>query len=884
MWSPTHCNVTVQRARGLLTKGKNGTNNCFVTIALGKEKYQTSVKDKSETNVNWNEECELKIPDQGNRAELTLTCLHRNNLGIDEFLGQATLPLNEMDVYDRPRSKWFKLESKPGKEKKNKERGELEVRIGFVVKSGSLTDLSKKDKHKSSIGQLASSVGGSLLSIGNGEKRKSIKKLAGSLSSKLHLRSKKKHPDAGGDDNSSFSGSFASIGTPNSSTGGQGGSGRRRGQRAGEADPGVISEDEDEFVFDNLSHKSSGSSLNIQRSGLQPPPTTMGGGAPNFAPRNPSPLLSNGNGLGNGLAIGNGVGKVHHGGKPNKKPETLDEDPPIDAEMEQLELDFSVRARTLPPPSKPPRIPQLQLEEEKDVQYQQEAVKEKEQQQQQKQKETKMGREKEMQKQKEKDEQKTENDKDEWATKLYGGLEIGTSDSLKRRSWESRVPLPASVDETPPPLPPPSMSSSSSSDSDEDEEEPLPLAKPKPKPKTTKAAAPPVPVSVRAPTSVPASVAVAVPVPSVSTVTSSSLFSPDVGQRNFDEFNASFAKFEQRNSTAIFADEPELEDLDVDLEVEVVKPSPTPTTRPKPQPRSLVDLKAEAERAERAEEEARQQRAEEDARLEAELRLNEQRLRVEEAALRQELEDEQRQKELLEEQRRREAKRWEEDQRLLSFAKRSPSIEEAEQPHQQRHIQMAEEQYGEPEPEVELELELEPEHNFLTPEQSPKEFQTNGGGTGNGREKRLGKFKYGNKREKYSNDNGSNSPSPKSSERIIIGHEKSGGSHAERRSEISAQLAKKYEGKSREELMLIANGMENEALLQRQRVKELEDYLDNLLLRVMETHPKILQNPYSRTTSAKRFVVPVCGLAKARSYTLHSFSLKGIRLPSLPRR
>ncbi|XP_052855690.1 rab11 family-interacting protein 1 isoform X6 [Drosophila gunungcola] len=407
----------LQRARGLLTKGKNGTNNCFVTIALGKEKYQTSVKDKAETSVNWNEECELKIPDQGNRAELTLTCLHRNNLGIDEFLGQASLPLNEMDVYDRPRAKWFKLESKPGKEKKNKERGELEVRIAFVVKSGSLTDLSKKDKHKSSIGQLASSVGGSLLSIGNGEKRRSIKKLAGSLSSKLHIRSKKKQEAGGGaDDSSSFGGSFASLGTPNSSTGrGQnGGSGRRRGgQRAGEADPGVISEDEDEFVFDNLSHKSSGSSLNIQRTGLQPPPSA---GAPNFAPRHPSPLLSN------GVALG---------------------------------------------------------------------------------------------------------------------------------------------------------------------------------------------------------------------------------------------------------------------------------------------------------------------------------------------------------------------------------------------------------------------------------VAGNGSGSGSGK-------------DKYNNDNESSSPSPKSTERIIIGHEKSG-SHAERRSEISAQLAKKYEGKSREELMLIANGMENEALLQRQRVKELEDYLDNLLLRVMETHPKILQNPYSRTTSAKRY-------------------------------
>ncbi|XP_050741418.1 MAP7 domain-containing protein 1 isoform X2 [Drosophila biarmipes] len=801
MWSPTHCSVTVQRARGLLTKGKNGTNNCFVTIALGKEKYQTSVKDKAETSVNWNEECELKIPDQGNRAELTLTCLHRNNLGIDEFLGQASLPLNEMDVYDRPRAKWFKLESKPGKEKKNKERGELEVRIAFVVKSGSLTDLSKKDKHKSSIGQLASSVGGSLLSIGNGEKRRSIRKLAGSISSKLHLGGKKKHPEAGADDGSSFGGSFASLGTPNSSNGrGQnGGSGRRRGgQRAGEADPGVISEDEDEFVFDNLSHKSSGSSLNIQRTGLQPPPV----GTPNFAPRHPSPLLNN------GLAgVGSGSGK----GKPAVLPATLDEDAPIDAEMEQLELDFSVRAHaranasgsgsasTLPPPSKPPRIPLSQDEQPAAGSLEREKPKEKP--------------------------AELENAKDEWATKLYGSgkyLEIGSSDSLKRRSWEDRVPLAASVEE-PPPGPSSSSSSSSSSDSEDDDEHP---------PQT---APPPVPV----PVSLPVPSAAAEPV----VATSTSLFSPESEHRNFDTFNASFAKFEQRNSTAIFADEPELEDLTVELE----KPAPTPTARPKPQPRASADLRAEEEKAK--EEAARQLRAEEDARLEAELRLNEERLREEEAAMQRELEEEkERQKQLqLDEQQRREAKRREEDQRLLSFATRSTSQEETAP--EKEELKHDGELVPKPEPEVES---TEPEHNFLTPEQSPKEFQTNGSGSGSGErwEKRLGKFKYGNKRDKYNNDNESNSPSPKSTERIIIGHEKSG-SHAERRSEISAQLAKKYEGKSREELMLIANGMENEALLQRQRVKELEDYLDNLLLRVMETHPKILQNPYSRTTSAK---------------------------------
>lgn len=646
-----------------------------------------------------------KIPDQGNRAELTLTCLHRNNLGIDEFLGQASLPLNEMDVYDRPRSKWFKLESKPGKEKKNKERGELEVRIAFVVKSGSLTDLSKKDKHKSSIGQLASSVGGSLLSIGNGEKRRSIKKLAGSLSSKLHIRSKKKQ-EAGGDDSSSFGGSFASLGTPNSSAGrGQnGGSGRRRGgQRAGEADPGVISEDEDEFVFDNLSHKSSGSSLNIQRTGLQPPPAA---GTPNFTPRHPSPLLSNGVGGGGN----NGSGK----GKPAVLPATLDEDAAIDAEMEQLELDFSVRSRaharanasestsTLPPPSKPPRIPQEQEEQP-------------------------LERERPKEKQLEPD-----SSKDEWASKLYGGgkyLEIGSSDSLKRRSWEARVPLPASVEEPPPVPSASSSSSSSSSNSDDDDEEQPPRAAPPPVP---------VPASAPNPTSAPAAPAPAPPA-FAPVASSSSLFSPDVEHRNFDTFNASFAKYEQRNSTAIFADEPELEELDP--EPEKPAPAPTPTARPKPQPRIIPDLRAEEEKA--REEAARQQRAEEDARLEAELRLNEQRLHEEEAALQRELEEEAKERQQLEEQRRRETKRWEEDQRLLSFAtSRSTSLEEpaTEKEELKRERELS--------PEQEPEELAEPEHNFLTPEQSPKEFQTNSGGSGNGErwEKRLGKFKYGNKR------------------------------------------------------------------------------------------------------------------------------------------
>jgi Rab11 family-interacting protein 1/2/5 len=59
MWSPTHVQVLVKKAKGLKIKGKDGTNDAFVIIALGKEKYQTSVKEKATETVEWCEQCEL---------------------------------------------------------------------------------------------------------------------------------------------------------------------------------------------------------------------------------------------------------------------------------------------------------------------------------------------------------------------------------------------------------------------------------------------------------------------------------------------------------------------------------------------------------------------------------------------------------------------------------------------------------------------------------------------------------------------------------------------------------------------------------------------------------------------------------------------------------
>ncbi|XP_057670373.1 rab11 family-interacting protein 1 [Diorhabda carinulata] len=249
MWMPTHVQVTVQRAEKILLKGKNNTNDCFVTIALGKTKYQTSVKEKSGQQVEWHEECELPIPDQGNTAEIILTVLHHNYLGIDEFLGRVNIPLNTLDIYERPKNKWFELQSKPGKNSK-KERGQLEVKIGFTVKSGSLTNLSKKEKHKSSLSHVAQSVGGSLMSLGSAEKRKGIKKFAKSIGSKMNLKGKKKDYGDG-----------SSIGSVGSLTIQSENEKFHSKQSFDDADPGVVSDDDD-FTLDDLSHKSSASSLN----------------------------------------------------------------------------------------------------------------------------------------------------------------------------------------------------------------------------------------------------------------------------------------------------------------------------------------------------------------------------------------------------------------------------------------------------------------------------------------------------------------------------------------------------------------------------------------------------------------------------------------------
>lgn len=153
-WFPTHVQATVLQATGLQPKGKNGTNDAYTIIQLGKEKYSTSVAEKT-LNPVWREEASFELPGlllEGNPEvyELCLIVMHRSLVGMDKFLGQRSINLNEIfDNKERKKTDWYSLESKPGKKKK--ERGRIQVSIQFMRNNmtASMFDLSMKEKPRS---------------------------------------------------------------------------------------------------------------------------------------------------------------------------------------------------------------------------------------------------------------------------------------------------------------------------------------------------------------------------------------------------------------------------------------------------------------------------------------------------------------------------------------------------------------------------------------------------------------------------------------------------------------------------------------------------------------------------------------------------------------
>ncbi|XP_070821219.1 rab11 family-interacting protein 1 isoform X2 [Chaetodon trifascialis] len=163
-WFPTSVQVTVHQARSLRVKGKNGTNDAYAIIQVAKDKFSTSVAEKSVAPV-WKEEASFDLPlfHPGNaeRCTLYVIVMHRAQVGLDKFLGQAVVDL--LDLHDnssRKKTDWFKLVDKSGKE--DKARGEVLLDIQFLRNnmSASMFDLSMQDKPRSRISKLKDKVRG----------------------------------------------------------------------------------------------------------------------------------------------------------------------------------------------------------------------------------------------------------------------------------------------------------------------------------------------------------------------------------------------------------------------------------------------------------------------------------------------------------------------------------------------------------------------------------------------------------------------------------------------------------------------------------------------------------------------------------------------------
>ncbi|KFO70916.1 rab11 family-interacting protein 2 [Cuculus canorus] len=164
-WFPTHVQVTVLQAKGLKPKGKNGSNDAYTIIQLGKEKYSTSVAEKTLDPV-WKEEASFELPgllmqENPEKYILYLIVMHRSLVGLDKFLGQVAISLNDIfEDKERRKTEWFHLESRQGK--RTKDRGQIKVNIQFMRNNmtASMFDLSMKDKTKSPFAKLKDKMKG----------------------------------------------------------------------------------------------------------------------------------------------------------------------------------------------------------------------------------------------------------------------------------------------------------------------------------------------------------------------------------------------------------------------------------------------------------------------------------------------------------------------------------------------------------------------------------------------------------------------------------------------------------------------------------------------------------------------------------------------------
>ena len=114
----------------------------------------------------------------------------------------------------------------------------------------------------------------------------------------------------------------------------------------------------------------------------------------------------------------------------------------------------------------------------------------------------------------------------------------------------------------------------------------------------------------------------------------------------------------------------------------------------------------------------------------------------------------------------------------------------------------------------------------------------------------------GDKAEKVQQGSGQRTTSntslgPPSGTRVVLGRETSP-TPSSQNQRIPPEILAKFQGKTREDLIELVVGLQANAETQGKKLRDLEDYLDGLLIRVMETAPILLQKEAMTTKPTRQ--------------------------------
>lgn len=169
---PISARVSVLRARGLRTKGKDGTNDAYTTLQAGRETFRTPVSEKLAEPVWGGSDAAfiftLPAERQQDGVPLQVRVFHRVPLGADKLLGLAVINVHELRQNSaRENPQWFKLLNKTGKA--DKERGEVLLDIQFLKSSMSVSMIDLSEKSHSRLGKFKDKL--------RGKKKRRVKRL-----------------------------------------------------------------------------------------------------------------------------------------------------------------------------------------------------------------------------------------------------------------------------------------------------------------------------------------------------------------------------------------------------------------------------------------------------------------------------------------------------------------------------------------------------------------------------------------------------------------------------------------------------------------------------------------------------------------------------------